>query len=258
MTFVDTIYSLYQGFYFWWVFILLGLLVGKLLWKAWKVDVVIIEKRGNNLIKSNDRATRYTDPYTGVTGYKLQKSKDTIPIVNYDWVLHNSSIPTTFIDKIINLLRGNVGTIFLFRYGSKQYKPIKITEGKNVKMKYQQVKDKKGNIIYVNVYKQFDPRNILGELDFEVVDWDNMNFMVQEQRASIERRKKKGDFWKGIVVPLMILAITALVCIVMIKFSFDYAASIRNDVPANSQASAPNVPIIGDILPGGSSPNPGI
>jgi len=257
---VDTIFALYQGFYFfmfwfWWTLPLLLLVVWKLIWKKWKVEVVIIEKRGDNLIKSNDRACRYTDPYTGVTGYKLQKSKDTIPIVNYDWVLHNAAVPTTLLDKIMNLLRGNVGTIFLFRYGSKQYKPIKIETKEGAKMSYEMVKDKQGKPIYINVYKPLDPRDIFGELNFEVVDWDNMNFMVQEQRASIERRKKKGDFWKAIVMPLMILAVTALVCIIMIKFSFDYASSIRG-AEIQQPATTPNIPVIGNAFSGNTAPMP--
>ena len=256
MTVANTLYQLYSGFYFfmfwfWWLIILGWILLLKFLHKNWKVEAIIIEKRGDNLIKSNDRATRYTDVYTGVTGYRLQKAKDTIPIVNYDWVLHNVAVPTTLFDRIINFVRGNVGTIFLFRYGSRQYKPIKIKQGDQIKTIYKEIKDKKGNPVYVRIYKPFDPRDVLGVLDFEVIDWDNMNFMVQEQRASIERRKKKGDFWKGIVIPLMILAITALVCIVMIKFSFDYAASIRGSAkPANAPAEAPNIPVISNIVPG--------
>lgn len=252
MAAIDVIYAIYSGFYFfmfwfWWAIILVGIFIMKFLYKNWKVEAVIIEKRGDNLIKSNDRAMRFIDPYTGVTGYRLQKAKDTIPVYNFDWVMHNAAVPTTFIEKLINLLRGNVGTIFLFRYGSKQYKPVKIKQGDKIKTVYKSVKSEKGEDVYVKIYKPFDPRDILGELDFEVVDWDNMNFMVQEQRASMERRKKKGDFWKQVVIPIMLLAITALVCIVMLKFSFDYAAQVRGSAPPQAP---PKVPIIGDFVPG--------
>lgn len=255
MAAIDTIYAIYSGFYFfmfwfWWLIILGWILVMKFIYKNWKVEAVIIEKRGDNLIKSNDRACRYTDPYTGVTGYKLQKSKDTIPIVNFDWVLHNAVVPTTIFDKLINLLRGNVGTIFLFRYGSKQYKPIKVSQSGQTQIKYKEVKDEKGNSVFVQIYKPIDPRNIFGDLDFEVIDWDNMNFMVQEQRASIERRKKKADFWKGVLIPLAMMAITALICIIALKFSFDYAAEIRGASGSGQLAEKPNIPLIGDIVPG--------
>ena len=76
---------------FGWPFFILFFIIGaKIKWKAWVIDVVILEKRGKNLIKTNDRAARYEDKYTKLTGYKLLKSKDTIPVVEYNWILHNN------------------------------------------------------------------------------------------------------------------------------------------------------------------------
>lgn len=258
MAAIDVVNSIYQGIafavlWFWWLFLLVWIFVMKFLYKNWKVEAVIIEKRGNNLIKSNDRATRYTDPYSGITGYRLQKAKDTIPIVNFDWVIHNVAVPTTFFERTVNLLRGNIGTIFLFRYGSRQYKPIKITKNGKTRIGYKESKDNEGNPVFVKVYEPIDPRKVMGSLDFEVIDWDNMNFMVQEQRASIERRRKKGEFWKGVLMPLAVLAITALICIVTLKFSFDYATSVRSSAGGsapNPTAEQPNIPIVGNIVPG--------
>ncbi|HEB47185.1 MAG TPA: hypothetical protein ENI22_01830 [Candidatus Pacearchaeota archaeon] len=236
--------------WFWWAILLLWIFILKLMWKSWPVDVVIIEKRGNNLIKTNDRAGRYTDSFSGITGYKLQKSKDTIPIVDFNWVLHNVAIPTTIFDRIINFIRGNVGTLFLFRYGSKQYKPLHITEKKDNKIVYQEILDEKGQPIYIKVYQPFDPRDRLGVIDFEVVDWDNMNFMVQEQRASVDRRRKKGEWLKQLIVPIALMAITAVVCIVMIKFAFDFATSVKssNVGASDTRAQPPDIPIISDIF----------
>ncbi len=231
-----------------WIFIL------KAMWKDWPVDAVIIEKRGENLIKTNDRAGKYVDPYTGITGYRLKKSKDTIPVVNYDWVMHNVAVPTTIFERFVNLIRPNIGTLFFFRYGSKQYKPIKLNQNGEMKEMFQEVKDKSGNPIYIKIYEQFDPRHKLGSLEFEVVDWDNMNFMVQEQRASMVRRQKKGEFVKGILIPLGLAVVSALVCIIMIKFSFDYAIAMKDTTPSNNapqtEATVPNLPIIGDLMPG--------
>jgi len=238
-----------------WPFIILGyLFLLKIIWKKWPVDVVIIERRGNNLIKTNDRAGKYIDSYTGITGYKLQKSKDTIPVINYDWVMHNVAVHNTIFDRLINLLRGNIGTLFLFRYGAKQYKPIYITHNNQRKMIWKQLKDKNNQPILLKVYEQFDPRKFLGALEFAVIDWDNMNFMVQEQRASFERRQKKGNFWKQVVVPLAIIIVTALVCIIMFKFSYDYAIALKgsssSNLPEAPKATAPKVPIIGNLIPG--------
>jgi len=236
--------------YGWPFLILIWLVVLKVMWKNWPVDVVIIEKRGENLIKTNDRAGKYKDPYTGMIGYRLKKSKDTFPVVNYDWVLHNTAVATTFFDRIINLLRGNIGTLFLFRYGSKQYKPINVKQNGETKLKLQEQRDKFGKPIWINCYQQFDPRLTLGSLDFEVVDWDNMNFMVQEQRASIIRRQKKSEMWKTALIPVAMLAVTALICIIAIKLSFDFAGDVKN---TNIQASTPppkDTNILDSIKPG--------
>lgn len=239
--------------YGWPFLLLLYLGVRRMLLKNWPVEAIIIEKRDNNLVKTNDRAGKYRDKYTGIVGYRLQKSGDTIPVLNYDWVLHNMFRPTTVGERVLHLLRGNIGTIFLFRYGSKQYKPIKIQESGKTKTVLQEIKDKNGNPVLVNIYQAIDPRDKFGTLDFEVIDWDNMNFMVQEQRASIERRKKQSEFWKQIAIPLAMLAITAIVCIIMIKFGFDYATAFKGGSATGSeqQAKPPDIPIISDMIPGG-------
>lgn len=254
---VDIIFQIFLGvgqflIYGGWLLILAVLvLFWKIRWAKWPVEAEIIEKRGSNLIKTNDRARRYIDPYTKLTGYRLLKSKDDIPVINYDWVLHNAFRPTNFLEWIVNKLRGNIGTIFLFRYGSKQYKPIKIREKAETKIIYKEIKDEKGNPVFIKVYQQLDPRDKLGILDFEVVDWDNMNFMVQEQRASLERRQKKSGWMKQIMIPLMIIGIAALVSIIMLKFSFDWAIAMKGTSSQTTQNAQPaKIPIIGDIIPG--------
>lgn len=255
MTIQTTLDTLGMVLLYGWPFIILiWIFMLKLMWKKWPVEAIIIEKRGKNLIKTNDRAGRYYDNYTGINGYRLQKAKDTIPILNYDWVLVNDFKANTFFDKFVALLRGNIGTIFLFRYGSKQYKPIKIIDKASGKSKIinQEIKDKDGNPVYIKIYQQLDPRDKLSILDFEVVDWDNMNFMVQEQRAVIERTKKKSEWIKAIAIPLVMIAVAAVVSIVMIKFSYDYSIATHGTSPSQSQQTAqpPNIPIISDVIPG--------
>jgi len=257
MAAVDSLFSIFSTigtilFWGWPWMLLIGIFIIRSIWRKWPIDAVIIEKRGDNLIKTNDRCGRFTDPYTGIMGYKLNKSKDTLPIVNYNWVLHNVSVPTNLLERFVNLLRGNVGTIFLFRYGSKQYKPINIKANGKIKKIFKEIKDKSGNSTYIKIYQQFDPRDKMGALTFEVIDWDNMNFMVQEQRASIVRRAKKGEFLKTVLIPLGILVVSALVCIMMFKFSYDWAVSMRSQVaPASTPSSTPtpDIPIISDLIP---------
>ena len=251
---IEIIFQSYQILFYGAPFIFIAwLFLMKILWKKWPVEAVIIEKRGENLIKTNDRAGKYVDPYTGLTGYRLRQAKDNVPIVNYNWVMHNNMIHNSILERLINLLRPTIGTVFFFRYGSKQYKPIKITHGGKHIIQYQEVKDKNGNPVYIKIYHQLDPRDKLGTLNFEVVDWDNMNFMVQEQRASFARRIKKGEFMKQIIIPLGAMVIAALVCVMMIKFSYDWAVGMRGAVGITppKEAVAPNIPIISDLIPGG-------
>lgn len=235
-----------------WPFILLIIIfILKWKWKNWPLEAVIIERRGNNLVKTNDRIGKYTDKYTGLTGYKLQKIKDPIPIVNFDWILHNVFVPNTLFERFINLLRGNVGTIFLLKYGTKQYKPIWVTHNQQRKLIYKEILGRDNKPMIIQIYEQFDPRKHLGALDFQVIDWDNMNFLVQEQRQTYERRQKQKGFWKEIVIPLVIIAVVALVSIIMIKFSYDYSIAMRS-VPTDvsTPSESPKVPFVSDIIPG--------
>lgn len=219
-------------------------------WRRWPIEAVIFEKRGSNIIKTNDRAGKYVDGLAGITGYKLQKSKDTIPIIDFDWILHNVAIPTTFFERFVNLIRGNAGTIVLFRYGSKQYKPVNINENPEGKLELEEVKDKQGQPVFFFNYIPVDPRDKLGALEFEVVDWDNMNFMVQEQRVSVERRRRQKDWMYTIGIPVIMIAGAALVCLLMLKFSYDYSIAVRGSGSSQPQNPSPDIPVVGDIIPG--------
>ena len=243
--------SLYGFIFYTWPLIFLVVLFGlKHKWKAFPLEAVIIEKRGDNLIKTNDRIGRKFDKLTNMTYYIMAKSRDTIPVLNYEWMLHNKALYTNFLEKIINLLRGNEGTIFLFRYGSKQYKPIKINENGIEEPKLIPIKNRKGNIIYSYQYSQFDPRKTLGRLNFDVIDWDNMNFMVQEQRASIERRKKKGDRLLQYLIPITIIAASVVVSIFILKFSLDAGQSIQGAAKASGDSGGSKIfEGISDTLP---------
>ena len=236
--------------WFWWAILLVIIIILKVKWKNWPIEAVIIEKRDKNLVKTNDRAGRYKDPYTGITGYKLMKAKDSIPVVNFNAVLHNNAQATTIFDKLVNLLRGNAGTIFLFRYGSKQYKPMRINVNGKVSTRLEEVKDKEGNPIFIPVYEIIDPRQKLGTLDFEVVDWDNMNQMVQEWKTTIDRRQKQKEFWKQIVIPAILIGATVIFAIVMIKFGYDFATNLKGSAPvADKTAEKPNIPVVNNLIP---------
>ena len=213
--------------YTWWLILIGGLYIMKKRWSKYPLEAIIIEKRGDNLIKVNDRVGKITDKYTGMNSYMFSKTKDTVPVANFEWILHCNKIHTNIFERFINLLRPTIGTIFFFKYGTKQYKPIKVSQtGKN-KLALKEIKNDKGEPIYIYQYEQFDPRWVIKELEFDVIDWDNMNFMVQEQRASILRRQKKGEFWKQTLIPIVIIAACVVIGIFILKFSFDAGIDLR-------------------------------
>jgi len=216
-------------------------------WKRYPIEAIILEKRGENLIKTNDRLGKKVDRDTGLSCYEFAKSKDTIPVMNYEWILHNKAVNTNFLEKIINLMRGNEGAAFLFRYGSKQYKPIPISQkNPGIKPRLTPIKNNKGETVYAYQYQPFDPRWVLGVLDFDVIDWDNMNFMVQEQRASVERRAKKKDRLMQMIIPLTIIASAVIMGIFILKFSYDAGSSLRGGAPA-PQSEGGSSKILGAI-----------
>lgn len=235
--------------YGWWLFVIAGLFAFKKRWERWPVEAVIYEKKGDNLVKTNDRLGKRFDKLTGITYSELLIAKDTMPVLNYDCVLHCVNKHTNFLEKVVNFLRPTIGTVFLFRYGSKQYKPIKNNvDDKNLKLK--ECKDDNGETIFKYEYQQFDPRISIGALDFEVVDWDNMNFMVQEQRASIIRRTKSGEFWAKTLVPIVIIVACVMIGIFILKFSADVGADLRGAAPSQNDGSKLMGGISDAITPG--------
>ena len=220
-------------FYGWIPFLIIGLYALKKRWERFPLEAVIYEKKGDNLIKTNDRIGKRFEKDTGITYSQFLVSKDTVPMLNYDCILHTANKHTNFIEKFINLLRPTAGTVFFFRYGSKQYKPIKNKFNEDG-LKLTQLKDKDGQSIFQYMYQQFDPRISIGCLEFEVVDWDNMNFMVQEQRSSIVRRAKRGEFWAKTLIPLIIIGACVVIGIFILKFSADAGANLSATKPAAS------------------------
>lgn len=240
--------------YGWWLILLIILFVVRKRNSNYPIEAVIIEKRGNNHIKTNDRVGKYVDKLTGLIGYKFMKSKDTIPVVDFEWIMHNARQDLGILDKLYNKLMANTGTAIFYKYGSRQYKPVRVGTDPESKIEWVEVKDEKGNPIVVSIIKPIDIREGLAGLNFEVVDWDNMNFMVQEQRASIERRKRASEVWKQILIPALIVGGAVVVSIVMIKFGYDFAVDMKNSAGTNPSIQAsdqtnPNIPVISDLLP---------
>lgn len=235
----------------WWIFLIAGIWMMKKKYEAYPVDAVIIEKRGENLIKTNERAGRKINKDTQISYYQLRKCKDTMPVYNFEWMMHNADKPMSIFEKVVNFLRPTIGTVFLFKYGSKQYKPIKIGQnsGTENKLNLKELKNEDGTSLYKYEYAQFDPRWVLGVLDFEVVDWDNMNFMVQEQRASVMRRAGGLDWLKTLAVPAMLIAGTVIIALFILKFSAETGAELRAGAGA---PQTPENPSAGGSIIGGA------
>jgi len=236
----------------WWVFLIIGMFIAKKRYEAYPVDVVVIEKRGNNLIKTNERAGKKIDKETSVVSYQLKKSKDTMPIINFEWMMHNADKPMSIFEKIVSFLRPTTGTVFLLKYGSKQYKPINITDKDDTEnqLKLKELKNIDGTSTFKYEYNQFDPRWVIDVLDFEVVDWDNMNFMVQEQRASIMRRSGSMDWLKQMAVPAMIIAGSVIAALFILKFSSDAGLALKGGAGQPAQQTTEEALASGGIVGG--------
>ena len=175
----------------WWLFPIIAAFWYKKKLTQYPIEAVIYEVRGENLVHQRDVCGRFEYP---VTCYRLKNNKDTIPIPQYDWILNNISKPTNLFDKIAMLLCGKAGTITLLKYGSKQYKPIDVNMVDGMKRKFKEVKDKKGNPVWVTIYEPINVKESISKLDFEVIDWDDINHMTQEIRAIIQRRSPVKSF----------------------------------------------------------------
>ena len=152
-----------------------------------------------------------------------------MPVYNFEWMLHNADVPTTIFDKFVSFLRPTIGTIFLLKYGSKQYKPINVKKNSKTenKLKLKELKNPDGTSTYKYEYIQLDAGAAIDVLNFEVVDWDNMNFMVQEQRASIMRRAGGLDWMKTLAVPAMLIAGTVIISLFILKYSAEVGATLK-------------------------------
>jgi len=255
----DIIVSIFM--WTWWIFLIGGMFMMKKKYEEYPVDVVIIERRGDNLIKTNERAGRKVNKETQVSYYQLKKCKETMPVYNFDWMLHNADKPMSIFEKIVNSLRPTIGTVFLLKYGSKQYKPININakQGTENILKLKELKHPDGTSVFKYEYAQFDPRWVLNVLDFEVVDWDNMNFMVQEQRASIMRRAGGLDWMKQLAVPAMIIAGSVIVALFILKFSAEAGATLKAGggqaaQPTGAEDALADSGIIGGAINGAITP----
>ena len=251
-------FILYVG---WWLVPLIVLFVYKRRLGKYPIDVTIYEKRGENLIKTNDVAGRFDNP---INCYRLKKSKDSIPIPDYDWVLQCMYKPTNLFEKVPNMLAGKIGHLTLFKYGSKQYKPIdvKLDNGK-VEKKLKPILNAKGEPIYVDVYEIINPKQSLSKVNFEVIDWDDVNHLTQELRATALRRspvlkalEKYGALIGGA------LAVVGLIIAGYYYKEMIIDAGSRAQSMYTGQGIQPpgdanvnkggGVPIIGDLFPPGS------
>lgn len=236
----------------WWLVPLVILFGYRKQLSKYPIQVIIYEKRGDNIIMTNDVAGRFNDP---VNCYKLKMTKDSIPIPEYDWILQYMYKPTNVLEKFANLLSGKIGSITLFKYSSKQYKPIhvRMPNGKMEK-KFREMKDKDGNTIYTHVYEFIKPTNALTKLDFEVIDWDDINHMTQELRAIALRRSPVQKFLEryggmiGLIIGFMALIFAGYYYVELLKDGGNkFVSQTQGAAKTNAPAEVPNIPLIGDL-----------
>lgn len=243
----------------WWLVPLIIIFIYKKMLSKYPIGATIYEKRGNDVIVTNDCIGRFNTP---INEYKMKISKDSMPIPEYEWVLQYMYKPTNLFEKFTNLLSGKIGHITLFKYGSKQYKPIRVKmHDGSFKQVYRPIKNKNGEDVYIKVYEPIDPRKSMSKLDFEVVDWDDANHLTQELRAIAARRSPILGFLErygsyiGLALAAMALVVGGYYYKEMIIDAGNKAASLTCKPPEtsgntnNQNAAKPDIPIIGNLMP---------
>lgn len=217
-------------YFSWWVIPILGIVIAKVRWSRWPIEAIIVERRGDNLILTNDRIGKREDPASGHTTYRLLKMKDVIDVLPFDTILHKAHKNTNLLETIVSKLRPTIGCVHLLKYGSKQYKPIKISasdkgllaqdeNGNFIPVK--EMLDSNGNAIYHENLIPFDIRNYLGVIDFQVIDWDDVNTTLNEIENSRLRRIAKWDSWAKFLLPVAIIGVAGVIAIIVIYLTYD-------------------------------------
>lgn len=243
----------------WWLIPIVTIFIWKKKLEKYPIDVTIYEKRGEQLIKTNDVAGRFENP---VACYRLKKSGDSIPIPQYDWVLQCMYKPTNLFEKMANLLAGKIGSITLFKYSSKQYKPVnvRIPDGRLQKV-FKPIKNNKGEDVYISVYEYINPNYAMSKLEFEVIDWDDINHMTQELRAIATRRAPLLKFLEkyGGIIAIILGALTLIIAgyyykemIIDAGNKFVTLSKPQAAQPSQPIATQPNIPVISDVVTPGS------
>jgi|TARA_R100000501_G_C2624024_1_gene117242 hypothetical protein len=223
----------------WWAIPLIFLWFYRKKLMKYPVECVIYEKRGENLVYNRDLAGRFNEP---ISCYRLKVSKDTIPVPKYDWLLQYIAKPTNIFEWILDKLVGRQGTLTLFKYGSKQYKPVDARVGGKVVKKFKEIKDENGQPVYITVYEPINVKKEMSRLDFEVIDWDDINHLTQELRAIATRRSPLKNFIEK-YGQVMGLAFVTMIFIIVSYFSYKMMIEAGDKyVQASRQASGFNPP----------------
>ncbi len=199
------------------------------MWSRYPIEALILEKRGESYIITNDRCGKRFDQNTGHTTYQLQKRRDVIDVLPFKTIMAKKHVNTNFLETLISKLRPTEGVVTLLNYGSKQYKPVNITQNDTgLRVEDEQgnifaveaVRDNNGNVVYQEKMKPFDLREQLPEVNFEIIDWDDVNTTLNEMENSYKRRIAARETWAKFLMPLALIGVVAIVCIVMLYLTY--------------------------------------
>jgi len=241
---------IFVAYFSWWVIPVGALVIAKFKWGKFPLDAEILERRGDNIIVTNDRLGRIFEKETGHTNYILQKMRDTIDVVPFDCVLHYAYKPTNLLEWLINKLRPTVGKVHLLKYGSKQYKPIKVTSTEKGLMAedengnfiaVKEMLDEKGQTVYHENLVPFNIRDHLGVMEFDVIDWDDVNTTLNEIENSRLRRIAKYDKFMKYLLPIAVIAVVGVLGIVFLYLTYD--VSMETCKIAGQQAAETEPPM---------------
>jgi len=129
------------------------------------------------------------------------------------------TLPPVCYDYIAKSLGGS-GCVHLFKYGPKQYKPV-------------------------------DVRGMLSGKNFEIIDVDDWNFKVIENRATMERRKAMKKFLET-YLPVIVIIVCGIIFVVVAAMSY----GAMKDMIAQSAAFGGGKPVTVEPMQQGDVINP--
>lgn len=140
--------------------------------KKYPIQAIILERRGSAHKIKYDKLGKFANKEK-FTFYKLKKGKATMPPMSFE---------------LIEQQAGSAGVVFLYQYGTDQYKVI-------------------------------DTRGLSTDQAIKLIDYDDWNWKTVEYRNTNDKRQSTKD-WMDKWLPVISLALVGFIVLITLYFSY--------------------------------------